>query len=96
MSDPDARDTPTVRRAARNRGRMARALVLAAGLALLAYLVAVLGAGAILAFLGRIGWGFLPIAALYLGYQLLRALAPAACPSPTRWRFASRARRCSR
>ena len=54
---------------------MLRLLALAIGLALLAYLVVALGPGEILAFLGRIGWGFLPIAALYLCYQALRGLA---------------------
>lgn len=57
------------------RGRSIRLVALLAGLGLLAYLVVAIGPAEILGFLGRIGWGFLPIAALYLGYQLLRALA---------------------
>lgn len=58
---------------------MFRALLLIAGLVLLIYLVVVLGPGEIFALLGRIGWGFLPIAGLCAGYQALRAWALCLC-----------------
>jgi len=55
--------------------RMIRAWLLIAGLILLIYLVHELGPGEILALLSRIGWGFVPIAALYAGHQAPRAWA---------------------
>lgn len=54
---------------------MLRAFLLIVGLTVLAYLVIALGPGEILSLLLRIGWGFVPIAALYAGHQALRAWA---------------------
>jgi len=54
---------------------MLRAFLLIAGLIVSVYLVIELGPGEILALLLRIGWGFVPIAALYAGHQALRAWA---------------------
>ena len=54
---------------------MLRTFLLIVGLIVLAYLVLELGPGEILALLSRIGWGFVPIAALYAGHQALRAWA---------------------
>jgi hypothetical protein len=53
-------------------GRL-RSIFLLAGLALFIYLLVQLGPGAVLAMLGRIGWGALPVAAAYAAYQSLRA-----------------------
>ncbi len=58
---------------------MLRALFLIAGLGLLIYLVLALGAGEILGLLARIGWGFVPITALYAVHQGLRARALSLC-----------------
>lgn len=58
---------------------MFRALSLIAGLILLIYLVVALGPGEILALLARIGWGFVPIAAIYAGHQAVRAWALRLC-----------------
>jgi putative effector of murein hydrolase LrgA (UPF0299 family) len=58
---------------------MLRALLLAAGLALLGLLVAREGPALILGLLAQVGWGFLPVAALYLGHQLLRAFILTRC-----------------
>lgn len=58
---------------------MFRALFLIAGLILLIYLVVALGPGEILALLARIGWGFVPIAAIYAGQQAVRARALRLC-----------------
>jgi hypothetical protein len=55
--------------------RLLRTLLLLAGLALLVYLVVDVGPADILALLSRVGWGFVPITALHLGHQALRALA---------------------
>jgi hypothetical protein len=54
---------------------MLRAFLLIAGLIVSVYLVIESGPGEILALLLRIGWGFVPIAALYAGHQALRAWA---------------------
>jgi hypothetical protein len=54
---------------------MLRTFLLIVGLIVLAYLVLELGPREILALLSRIGWGFVPIAALYAGHQALRAWA---------------------
>ena len=55
--------------------RSTRVIFLLAGIGLFGYLFVQLGPGAVLAMLGRIGWGAVPIAAAYLAYQCLRALA---------------------
>ncbi len=52
---------------------MLRTLLLAAGLILLVLLVVREGPTLILGMLAEVGWGFLPVAALYGGHQLLRA-----------------------
>ena len=54
---------------------MIRALLLAAGIVFLVYLIVDLGPGQIAALLARIGWGFLPLAGIYGVYQLVRAMA---------------------
>ena len=54
---------------------MLRASLLIVGLAVLVYLVVELGPGEIFALLTRIGWGFVPVAALYAGHQAVRAWA---------------------
>jgi len=54
---------------------MLRAFLLIAGLIVSVYLVLELGPREILAVLSRIGWGFVPMAALYMGHQALRAWA---------------------
>jgi len=58
---------------------MTRVVLLLAGLALLVYLVAELGPGEILAMLGRIGWGFVPLAGLFAAHQAIRAVALRLC-----------------
>jgi hypothetical protein len=59
--------------------RLIRAVFLALGVALLAYLTARLGAGEILAMLGRIRWTFLLALLLYAAHQGARALALIEC-----------------
>lgn len=54
---------------------MLRASLLIAGLILLIYLIVQQGPAEILAMLLRIGWGFVPIAAIYTGHQAMRAWA---------------------
>jgi Lysylphosphatidylglycerol synthase TM region len=54
---------------------MLRAFFLIVGLSVSVYLVLALGPRDILALLSRIGWGFVPIAGLYAGYQAARAWA---------------------
>jgi hypothetical protein len=53
--------------------RVLRSIFLLAGLGLFLYLFVQLGPAAVLAMLGRIGWGALPVAAAYAAYQSLRA-----------------------
>ena len=55
--------------------KLLRACLLIAGLIVLIYLVLELGPGEILELLARIGWGFVPIVALYGAHQALRAWA---------------------
>ena len=55
--------------------RMLRTFLLIAGVIVSVYLILQMGPGEILARLSRIGWGFVPIAALYAGHQALRAWA---------------------
>lgn len=69
------------------RAKAIRAWLLAGGLVLFIYLILEAGPSEMLAFLVRIGWGLPVIAALYAGYQGLRAwalrlsvLPPAALP----------------
>jgi hypothetical protein len=54
---------------------MLRTLLLIAGVLIAVYLLLETGPGEVLALLARIGWGFIPIAALYGGHQVLRAWA---------------------
>jgi hypothetical protein len=54
---------------------MRRTLLLIAGIIISVYLILETGPGEIFALLARIGWGFVPIAALYAGHQALRAWA---------------------
>jgi len=54
---------------------MLRTLLLIVGVIISVYLILETGPGAILALLAQIGWGFVPIAALYAGHQALRAWA---------------------
>ncbi|HSC28880.1 MAG TPA: hypothetical protein VLD67_16510, partial [Vicinamibacterales bacterium] len=68
-----------------------RIALLAAGVALFLYLLHQLGPGAVVEMLGRIGWGALPIAAIYAGHQSVRALALTASvhdAAPLLWREA--------
>lgn len=70
---------------------MVRLAFLAAGLAVFVYLTLQLGPGAILEMFGRIGWEWLGIAAIYAGYQGLRAMALTASilgTNPLAWREA--------
>lgn len=67
---------------------MTRLVFLIAGLALFAYLFVRLGPGAIVAMLGRIGWGAVAIALAYTAYQCTRAAAlTAAVPEGRRLGF---------
>lgn len=52
-----------------------RAVFLVAGLALFVWLFVQLGPAAVLAMLGRIGWGAVPVALVYAAYQGMRAAA---------------------
>ncbi len=54
---------------------MLRTFFLLAGLVLLAWVVVALGPREIVALLRQIGWGVVPIAAIYAAYQACRALA---------------------
>jgi hypothetical protein len=56
-----------------------RLLFLAIGVALFAVLLVQLGPGAVVEMLGRIGWGAVPIALTYGGYQCVRAHALSEC-----------------
>jgi hypothetical protein len=56
-----------------------RAIFLAVGCSLFAYLLVRLGPGKIFTTLRGIGWGFLGIAVAYVGHQLLRAIALRQC-----------------
>lgn len=58
---------------------MTRRIFLAAGLVLFAWLVFRLGPGRILGMLLDLGWGFVGIALLYAGHQLLRTAALRRC-----------------
>jgi uncharacterized membrane protein YbhN (UPF0104 family) len=61
------------------RGTLIRLVFLALGVGLLVWLVVRLGAGEILAMLGRIRWSFLVVLVLYAGHQAARALALILC-----------------
>jgi hypothetical protein len=54
---------------------MLRAFAPIAGLIVSVYLIIELGPGEILVLLLRVGWGFVPMAALHAGHQALRAWA---------------------
>lgn len=54
---------------------MTRVIFLLAGLGVFVWLLIQLGPGAVIAMLGRIGWGAVPIALAYAAFQSLRALA---------------------
>ena len=57
---------------------MSRLVFLLAGVVVFAYLFVQLGPAAVLAMLGRIGWGAVPIALAYAAFQCCRAVALAA------------------
>ena len=54
---------------------MTRLIFLLAGIAVFVYLLLHLGPRAVLEMLGRVGWGAVPIALAYTGYQCLRSAA---------------------
>jgi hypothetical protein len=61
-----------------------RLLFLLAGLSVFVYLFVQLGPASVLAMMGRIGWGAMPIAVAYAAYQYIRSIALSACVSGNR------------
>jgi hypothetical protein len=61
-----------------------RLLFLLAGVAVFIYLFVQLGPASVLAMMGRIGWGAMPIATAYAAYQYIRSIALSACVSGKR------------